>query len=174
MYQILGFTVGTATLSQFDGWPYLSSLAEKPLLTNSASLAVTASEVFVQAFIFSGFNLTTLTAQVVCITSMINHSVVICIHVIMGIIFILCLPSFQSHSNSSSKIQENEATGVILIPKWPTQPWWPTLMRMVIQIPLELPRKNDLIFLPSRPDLVHPLHLKPGGGGGGYLTHDWV
>ena len=55
---ISGFTVATVTLSQFDGQPYLSSfpwyfpspsLAEKRLLTNSVSLAVTASLFFSSA-----------------------------------------------------------------------------------------------------------------------------
>ena len=33
-------------------------------------------------------------------------------------------------------------------------------MRMVIQNPLELPWIKELLFQPSQPDLVHPLHPK--------------
>ena len=58
------------------------------------------------------------------------------------------------------KIQEEEATGLILVPKWPTQPWWPTLMRIVIQNPLKLSRRKGLIYQPSQRDLVHLLHPK--------------
>jgi len=69
-------------------------------------------------------------------------------------------PPFSLIALALQKIQEEEATGLILVPKWPTQPWWPTLMRMVIQNPLELPRIKELIVQPSQPDLVHPLHPK--------------
>ena len=68
-------------------------------------------------------------------------------------------PPFSLIALALQKIQE-EATGLILVPKWPTQPWWPTLMRMVIQNPLELPRIKELLFQPSQQDLVHPLHPK--------------
>lgn len=77
----------------------------------------------------------------------------------MGIIF-YAFPPFSLIALALQKIQEEEATGLILVPKWPTQPWVPTLMRMVIQNPLELPRKKELIVQPSEPDLVHLLHPK--------------
>ena len=70
-------------------------------------------------------------------------------------------PPFSLIALALQKIQEKEeATGLILEPKWPTQPWWPTLMRMVIQNPLELHRAKELLFQPSQADFVHPLHPK--------------
>ena len=69
-------------------------------------------------------------------------------------------PPFSLVALVLPKIQEEEAPGLILVPKWPTQPWWPTLMRTVIQNPLKLPRRKVLIYQPSQPDLVHPLHPK--------------
>jgi len=56
------------------------------------------------------------------------------------------------------KIQEEKATGLLLVPKWPTQPWWPKLMQMLIQLPIQLPRDRDTLFLPSKPQEPHPLH----------------
>ena len=58
------------------------------------------------------------------------------------------------------KIQSEKSTGVIVVPKWPTQPWWPVLMRMIIQHPLMLPQTSKTLLLPTNPDLRHPLHQK--------------
>lgn len=67
-------------------------------------------------------------------------------------IYFYAFPPFSLIALALQKIQEEEATGLILVPKWPTQPWWLTLMKMVIQNPLELPRKKDLLFQPSQTD----------------------
>ena len=70
-------------------------------------------------------------------------------------------PPFSLIALALQKIQEEEATGLILVPKWPAQLWRPTLMRIVIQNPLELPQKKELLFQPSQPDLVYPPYPKP-------------
>ena len=57
------------------------------------------------------------------------------------------------------KIREEASTGLV-VPKWPAQPWWPYLMRMVIQIPVVLPNKTNTICMLSKPDLIHPLYPK--------------
>jgi hypothetical protein len=58
------------------------------------------------------------------------------------------------------KIQEEHSTRVIVVPQWPTQPWWPVLMRMIVQQPLILPRTKQTLLLPTNPDLLHPIHKK--------------
>ena len=58
------------------------------------------------------------------------------------------------------KIQEEKATGLLLVPKWPTQLWWPKLMKMLIQLPVQLPRGRNTLFLPSNPQEPHPLNKK--------------
>ena len=58
------------------------------------------------------------------------------------------------------KISEEEATGLLVVPNWPTQIWWPYLMNMLIVFPLILPRKEDTLYLPAHPQLLHPLHKK--------------
>ena len=58
------------------------------------------------------------------------------------------------------KVQEEQSTGVLVVPKWPTQSWWPALMRMIVQHPIGLPRTNKTLILPTNPDLHHPLHRK--------------
>ena len=42
------------------------------------------------------------------------------------------------------KIQQDQATGLLLAPFWSTQAWWPTLTRMLIQAPLVLPNRNPV------------------------------
>ena len=53
---------------------------------------------------------------------------------------------------------EEETTGLLVVPHWPTQTWWPYLMNMLIDFPLLLPRKEDTLYLPAHPQLLHPLH----------------
>ena len=69
-------------------------------------------------------------------------------------------PSFRIISLVLEKIQREQSAGVIVVPKWPTQPWWPVLMRMVVQNPLILPQINQTLLLPTNPDLMHPLHQR--------------
>lgn len=67
-------------------------------------------------------------------------------------------PPFGIIQKVLRKINEDKATGIVIVPHWPTQAWWPYLMRMLIAVPLFLPRNRDTLLLPSDPDLLHPLH----------------
>ena len=69
-------------------------------------------------------------------------------------------PPFSIIPKVLQKIQAEEATGLLVVPCWPTQPWWPSVMRLLVQKPLVLPKKRHTLFLPQQPDLVHPLHQK--------------
>lgn len=57
----------------------------------------------------------------------------------------------------SQKIRKDSATGVILVPYWPTQAWWPVLTNLLAAYTLLLPRKPNTLQLPSDPQLIHPL-----------------
>ena len=67
-------------------------------------------------------------------------------------------PPFSIIPQVLQKIQEEQSTGILVVPNWPTQPWWPQIMRMVIQAPIILPNNKSTIYLPMQPDLVHPLY----------------
>ena len=54
-------------------------------------------------------------------------------------------------------IRKYSATGVILVPYWPTQAWWHVLTNMLVAYPLLLSRKPNTLQLPSDPQLIHPL-----------------
>ena len=51
----------------------------------------------------------------------------------------------------------------VLQKKWPTQAWWPRVMRMLIQEPIQLPIGRHTLIQPSQPSLVHPLYPKLQG-----------
>ena len=53
------------------------------------------------------------------------------------------------------KIQEEQATGLLLVPKWPMQPWWSKLRQMLIQTTGQLSMDRDTL-------LLYPaIHRKP-------------
>ena len=71
---------------------------------------------------------------------------------------ILCPSALYGIINQvHQKMQQEKSEGLVLIPKWPTQAWWPMAMRMLIQVPLILPKEKTTLFLPSNPKEVHPL-----------------
>jgi hypothetical protein len=69
-------------------------------------------------------------------------------------------PPFSVIMQVLQKIQEDQATGIVVIPNWPTQVWWTRAMDMLVQQPVLLPRDKHLLFLPSHPEQIHPLHNK--------------
>jgi len=71
----------------------------------------------------------------------------------------LAFPPF-SHYQDSSKIMAGKATGIVIAPFWPTQTFYPVLMRMLINNPVLLSARQNLLHLPSDPCRVHPLHKK--------------
>jgi len=69
-------------------------------------------------------------------------------------------PPFSILQRVLQKISKEEATGLLVVPNWRTQTWWPCLMNMLIDFPLILPRKEDTLYMPAHPQLLHPLHKK--------------
>ena len=47
------------------------------------------------------------------------------------------------------KIQEEKATGLLLVPKWPTQLWWPKLMQMFSNHQYNFQGTETLCFYPA-------------------------
>ena len=69
-------------------------------------------------------------------------------------------PPFSRITRVLQKSQEEKAAGLLFVPKWPTQPRWPKLMQMLIQLLIQLSRDRDTLFLSSSPQEPHPLHKK--------------
>ena len=68
-------------------------------------------------------------------------------------------PPFSVITAVLRKVTRDQARGVIIVPQWTTQVWWPLLMRMLEQKPFPLPTKNTTLTLPSHPGEKH--HLLP-------------
>ena len=57
-------------------------------------------------------------------------------------------PPFNLIAKFLSQLKRQRATCVLIVPAWPSQPWWPMLGEMIIEAPILLPARNDL-FLPG-------------------------
>ena len=69
-------------------------------------------------------------------------------------------PPFCIVSNVLQKVLKDDCEWVIIVPNWPNQPWFSQLINMLIRVPLIIPSRNKQIYLPSQPDLHHPLSKK--------------
>ena len=67
-------------------------------------------------------------------------------------------PPFSLILQCLGKISREEASGVVLVPLWLTQPWFPKLVRMLTTAPLVLPL--EVLELVFKKDSKHPLHKK--------------
>jgi hypothetical protein len=67
-------------------------------------------------------------------------------------------PPFCLISRILQKIQQEQCTVVVVVPRWPTQTWWPKLVSLLIAYPILLPKTRDTLILPSSPESTHPLY----------------
>ena len=60
-------------------------------------------------------------------------------------------------------MSKDQATGLVITPTWPGQPWYLALLEMLVDFPTPLPKTKKTIFLPFDPTAIHPtwktLHL---------------
>ena len=65
-------------------------------------------------------------------------------------------PPFSLVMKCLLKICMDNVSGILIVPLWPTQSWFPKLMRMLTDVPLLLPK--DVIQLPFKKGQNHKLH----------------
>ena len=58
------------------------------------------------------------------------------------------------------KIDTECEDAILIFPFWPTKPWFPALYQMLVTTPIILPPLDFSLYLPCRPDKVHPLYRK--------------
>ena len=68
-------------------------------------------------------------------------------------------PPFSLIGRVLQKIRQDEATVLMVVPIWTTQPWFSLLLQMTIATPAILPRKIRLLSLMNS-DKIHPLAQK--------------
>ena len=71
-----------------------------------------------------------------------------------------CFPPFSCILKALQKIRQDRATGVIVVPRWPTQTWYSILMTLLVRPPVILKPSPKLLTLPTFPLEKHPLYKK--------------
>ena len=59
-----------------------------------------------------------------------------------------------------SKVKQDSAEGVIEVPFWPTQIWYPAILKMLVLTPILLNPRKSLLVIPQTPNQVHPMWKK--------------
>lgn len=73
-----------------------------------------------------------------------------------GPYYFYAFPPFSLITLCLQKIEEDQSSGVLLVPLWPTQPWFPVLLRSLVDHPRLLPQPRDLLTQPHS-TTPHPL-----------------
>lgn len=70
--------------------------------------------------------------------------------------FFYAFPPFSLISKTLNKIIEDQATGIVVVPNWSSQNWYPLFNKLLIDNPIYLKPEPDLLLSPFR--TPHPLH----------------
>ena len=65
-------------------------------------------------------------------------------------------PPFSIINKVLTKIEHDEAIGILIAPLWHTQSWFPTMLKLLVRNPIILPFQQDLLSLPFS-NRLHPL-----------------
>ena len=69
-------------------------------------------------------------------------------------------PPFSLIGRVLSKVVQEEAQGILVVPLWTTQPWFPHLLKLLIDHPRVVQPCRNLLTLPGKAEEVHPLFNK--------------
>ena len=64
-----------------------------------------------------------------------------------------CFPPFSVMPAVLQKIVLEKATGIVVMPNWPTQPFYATAMKLLIDYPIFLRKSKRLLQLPGKTDI---------------------
>ena len=59
-----------------------------------------------------------------------------------------------------AKVKEDSAEGIIVVPLWPTQVWYPVTLKMLVSTPILFNSRKSVLVLPQTSNLVHPMWKK--------------
>ena len=65
-----------------------------------------------------------------------------------GSYYFYAFPPFSLIAQCLQKTEEDQALGTIVVPLWPTQPWFPVLLHLLVDQPRILPTSNQLLHQP--------------------------
>ena len=75
--------------------------------------------------------------------------------------YFYAFPPFSCVARVISKILAEKATGLLLVPWWPTQPWWARLIKLKLRKLLFRPKRNNLLPIgnPTNQDFLNKCPL---------------
>lgn len=82
-----------------------------------------------------------------------------------SVLKLYAFPPFSVIPACLSKMVSDQATGIVVLPDWPTQSWFPKVLHMMVKERVLMKARKDLLFLPSHPSEVHPLWEKTQSDG---------
>ena len=59
-----------------------------------------------------------------------------------------------------AKVKQDSAEGFIVVPFWPTQVWYPVILKILVSTPILLNSRKSLLVLPQTPNLIHQMWKK--------------
>ena len=74
--------------------------------------------------------------------------------------FFYAFPPFSLIPCCLQKIEMEKAEGIMIVPLWPTQPWYSQLLHLIIEAPKTLPQQTSTLKMPGRDYENHPLIKK--------------
>ena len=69
-------------------------------------------------------------------------------------------PPFSVIGQALQKLRVDKVDALMVIPRWPTKPWFNTFLDMLVGDQLVIPPHPDNLVLPNKPGEVHPLAEK--------------
>ena len=66
-------------------------------------------------------------------------------------------PPFSVIGAMLAKIEREAGMGVVVLPNWPTQSWYPKAVQLMAAEPVYVKASKDLLRLPSHPQKIHPI-----------------
>jgi hypothetical protein len=71
--------------------------------------------------------------------------------------FIYAFPPFSIIPATLQKWRHDRAEGILLVPYWPTQPWFTEVARLLVRSPLLIPVRTGTLSLEHDPSRPHPM-----------------
>ena len=71
--------------------------------------------------------------------------------------FFCAFPPFSMVSQTLQEIEEEKATGNLVVSLWSTQPWFAKLIKMLIANPVLMGSSSDMLTLPGKEGSLHSL-----------------
>ncbi|XP_067040975.1 uncharacterized protein [Acropora muricata] len=69
-------------------------------------------------------------------------------------------PPFSLINRVLQKVEQDQSQGIIIVPMWTTQVWFPRLLHLLIDFPVTIPKGPTTLLLPFNREKAHPLQKK--------------